>query len=52
MNKIEKSLREMWGTIKCMVVHIMRIPEEGRKKGEKSIQENNGRKLLKFIEKH
>ena len=32
MNKIEKCLRGMWGTINCTTVYIMRVPEEKRRK--------------------
>ena len=37
MNKIEKCLRGMWGTINCTTVYIMRVPEEKRRKKWKSI---------------
>ena len=52
MNKIEKRLRGMWGTINCITVYIVRVPEEkGRKKKWKCIRGDNGWKHLKFIEK-
>lgn len=29
--KIENSIREMWGTIKCTTIHIMTVSEEERR---------------------
>lgn len=50
MNKIEKHLRGMWGTINCITVYIEYKKKRGEKKW-KSIHGDNGWKHLKFIEK-
>ena len=55
MNKIEKSLREMWGNLKCTMVYMRVLEEEGRKKAEKVFKEimaDNFSNLLKNTDLH
>ena len=39
MKRIEDSLRDLWGNIKCTNIRIIRVPEEEKKKGTEKIFE-------------
>ena len=39
MRRIEDSLRDLWGNIKCTNIRIIGAPEEGKKKGTEKIFE-------------